>query len=428
MSLGFSGVSNPGLAPLGTVSTTLDRKKSDRVDSGDWEVAAELEAVSERLVRTFEELSLIHDLSCNLDIQHDRRSHCRAALNQIARCVPARTIAIVLNEHCEFDLCASQQTAVGTAPPLLTNRIAHPEVDVIQVGEELSSDLIVKIVTELGLNGSKVQNHPLRCAPSIDRVASVAMQQGANYYSRLIAIGPNSVSEFGTIEVQLMESIAMILKGHLDIHRQFEQMRQMFEGTVRSLVSAIDAKDQYTCGHSSRVSELAESLAQDMGMSPSEVETVRMAGLLHDIGKIGVSDAVLRKPGRLNDAEFDEIKKHPELGYRILSGVRQFAGILPGVRFHHESWDGSGYPQGLAGEQIPLIARVLAVADAFDAMTSTRPYRNGMPIEQVEGIFREGSGKQWDAKVVENLLANRGRMIRIMNSQFTGNQSTVDAG
>jgi len=144
-----------------------------------------------------------------------------------------------------------------------------------------------------------------------------------------------------------------------------------------------------------------------------------MSGLLHDIGKIGVSDAVLRKPGRLNDAEFDEIKRHPELGYRILCGVQQFADILPGVRFHHESWNGRGYPQGLAGEKIPLIARVLAVADSFDAMTSTRPYRNGMPIEQVERIFREGAGRQWDPNIVGLLLKDRQRMIRMMHHQST---------
>lgn len=383
---------------------------------------SELQVMSERLARTFEELSLIHDLSCNLDISHDRTSHCREALAKVAGCVPASTIAIVLREtETKRDTTQQAQRTTeqpGTAPPMIVNFSERPTAEVIQCGKPLDPEVIFKIADELGGGTSKVHNYPLRCAPEIQRTASVPMQETDNYCSRLLAISQTSDDEFGTIEVQLMESVAMILRGHLEIHRQFEQMREMFEGTVRALVSAIDAKDPYTCGHSSRVSEMAECLAADFGMTPHEIETVRMAGLLHDIGKIGVSDAVLRKPGRLNDSEFDEIKKHPELGYRILSGVQQFAEILPGVRFHHESWDGRGYPQGLAGEKIPLIARVLAVADAFDAMTSTRPYRNGMPIGQVEGIFREGAGKQWDAEIVGLLLKDRQRMIRMMHHQF----------
>lgn len=419
--LSFSMPQSPanGVSPyaLGNLPRQLQTTSPDTLE-------CELEAMSERLSRTFEELSLIHDLSCNLDIASDRTSHCQQALHKVAGCVSASTIAIVFREKPNCGSLSSlsnnpkSTSGVGAAPPVVIDSTERPEAEIIQCGRHLDPEVILRIEEELGIGTSKVHNFSLRCAPEINRVASVPMQEAGSHSSRLLAIGQTPLEEFGTVEVQLMESVAMILRGHLEIHRQFEQMRQMFEGTVRALVSAIDAKDPYTCGHSSRVSEMAECLAADIGMSPHEIETVRMAGLLHDIGKIGVSDAVLRKPGRLNDAEFDEIKKHPELGYRILCGVRQFADILPGVRFHHEAWDGRGYPQGLAGEKIPLIARVLAVADAFDAMTSTRPYRNGMPIEQVEGIFREGAGKQWDAKVVELLLSNRPRMIRMMHHQF----------
>jgi HD-GYP domain-containing protein (c-di-GMP phosphodiesterase class II) len=130
-----------------------------------------------------------------------------------------------------------------------------------------------------------------------------------------------------------------------------------------------------------------------------------MAGILHDIGKIGVEDSVLRKPGKLTEAEFEQIKQHPVLGYEILRGIRPFRTILPAVRHHHESWDGSGYPDGLTGEKIPRDAQVLAVADAFDAMTSDRPYRDGMQLEKVISIFRKGRGTQWADDVVDVLLA-----------------------
>jgi HD-GYP domain-containing protein (c-di-GMP phosphodiesterase class II) len=125
-----------------------------------------------------------------------------------------------------------------------------------------------------------------------------------------------------------------------------------------------------------------------------------MAGLVHDIGKIGIADSVLRKPGRLTEAEFEHIKLHPELGYKILKDIKQLSDVLPVVLHHHEQWDGRGYPHGLAGEQIPFLARICAVADAYDAMSSDRPYRKGMPEEKVVRIFKEGAGSQWDADVV----------------------------
>jgi HD-GYP domain-containing protein (c-di-GMP phosphodiesterase class II) len=131
------------------------------------------------------------------------------------------------------------------------------------------------------------------------------------------------------------------------------------------------------------------------------LHTIYMAGLLHDIGKIGIDDAVLRKPGKLTEAEFDHIKQHPELGYRILADMHELADVLPAVLHHHEQWDGKGYPFKLAGEQIPLIARILAVADAYDAMSSDRPYRRGMPLERVEELFQLGSFQQWDGEVIK---------------------------
>jgi len=139
---------------------------------------------------------------------------------------------------------------------------------------------------------------------------------------------------------------------------------------------------------------------------------LQLAGILHDIGKIGIDDSVLKKPGALTDEEFDQIKRHPVLGYEILKGIRPFRHILPAVRHHHESWDGRGYPDGLSGDNIPRAAQILAVADSFDAMVSDRPYRRGMPLDKVRKIFREGRGKQWASDVVDALLSNEELMIR----------------
>jgi HD-GYP domain-containing protein (c-di-GMP phosphodiesterase class II) len=180
----------------------------------------------------------------------------------------------------------------------------------------------------------------------------------------------------------------------------YRQQSDLMANLIRALVSAIDAKDPYTSGHSERVARIAVRIALEMRCKAKLLNTIYMAGLLHDVGKIGINDAVLRKTGRLSEAEFEHIKIHPAMGHRILNDVRQLADVLPAVLHHHEQWDGRGYPHGLREHEIPQTARILAIADAYDAMTSDRPYRKGMPLEKVHEIFREGSGKQWDPEVM----------------------------
>jgi HD-GYP domain-containing protein (c-di-GMP phosphodiesterase class II) len=154
-----------------------------------------------------------------------------------------------------------------------------------------------------------------------------------------------------------------------------------------------------------------------LGCDVDILNTIYLSGLLHDIGKIGIDDTVLRKPGKLTHEEYEHIKKHPELGYNILKDIRQIKDALPAVLYHHEAWDGGGYPDGLAGEDIPFLARILAVADAFDAMGSDRSYRKGMSDDRVDQILREGAGQQWDTRVVEAFFAIRDEMREIVNRQ-----------
>jgi putative nucleotidyltransferase with HDIG domain len=170
---------------------------------------------------------------------------------------------------------------------------------------------------------------------------------------------------------------------------------------VESLANALDARDRYTAGHSDRVSELACATATALGVTPGEVEKIRIGALLHDIGKIGIADAVLQKTGKLTVEEFALIKQHPEIGRRILEGVQGFAPYLAAVELHHENWDGTGYPRGQAGEETPLAARIIHVSDAYDAMTTDRPYRLGMSHERALSILREFAGSQFDPGVVE---------------------------
>jgi HD-GYP domain-containing protein (c-di-GMP phosphodiesterase class II) len=171
--------------------------------------------------------------------------------------------------------------------------------------------------------------------------------------------------------------------------------------TVTALAAAVDAKDAYTQGHSDRVARYAVALGRTMGLDAPDLERLELAGLLHDVGKIGVPDGILTKGERLTDAEFAIIKEHPVTGERLLAGLTYLPkDILPAVRHHHERWDGRGYPDGLAGAALPLDAAILGAADAFDAMTSTRTYRKALLHREAARRIREGSGTQFAPHVV----------------------------
>jgi len=217
----------------------------------------------------------------------------------------------------------------------------------------------------------------------------------------VLLLGDTEAGKFARGETFTIEKIASQMAVALENARLYEDMRSLFINTVASLANAIDAKSPWTKGHSERVMHIAARIAKEMGLSELEVERVRLGGLLHDIGKIGVIEAVLEKPAVLSDDEFPPLRAHPEKGVAILSPIAQLNDILPAILHHHERYDGGGYPTGLKGEEIPLAARIVAVADSFDAMVSERPYKKGYSIGEAIAELRRGAGDQFDPKVVE---------------------------
>ena len=189
-----------------------------------------------------------------------------------------------------------------------------------------------------------------------------------------------------------------------ELKRQFDQLEAFSLGTLEALARAIDAKSHWTAGHSNRVTDLAVAIAIEMKLPADEIEQLRHGGLVHDIGKLGTPAAILDKPGRLTDEEMAVMRQHTTVGAHILEPLVGFGPLLPIVRHHHERWDGGGYPDGLAGEAIERTARVLAVADVFDALQSDRPYRSGMPLPEVVAIIRAGAGRHFDPVAVEAFL------------------------
>jgi HD-GYP domain-containing protein (c-di-GMP phosphodiesterase class II) len=194
-----------------------------------------------------------------------------------------------------------------------------------------------------------------------------------------------------------------------DLKRAAEENRELFMGSIQMLAGAVDEKDPYTRGHSDRVTRYSLLIAKEMAQSDEFIETLRISAQLHDVGKIGIEDHILKKPGALTEEEFEVMKTHTTKGANILRPVTQLTEMLPGIELHHEALDGRGYPYGLQGDQIPLLARVIAVADTFDALTTNRPYQQAHTPEQALQIIRNLAGKRLDPQAVEALLAVYGR-------------------
>ena len=208
--------------------------------------------------------------------------------------------------------------------------------------------------------------------------------------------------------ITLNENMESAKQREIETHLEARlQEKAMFEQTAEALANAIDAKDRYTRGHSARVAMYSRMIAEKAGFTEEECEQVYYAALLHDVGKIGIHEDIINKVGKLTDEEFNEIKMHPVYGNQILSGIKQSPYLCIGAHYHHERYDGKGYPVGLAGEDIPVYARIISVADAYDAMTSMRSYREPMPPEKVREELTRGMGTQFDpayAKIMLELM------------------------
>ena len=361
----------------------------------------EVDSLSLHLSTTYEEISLLYRLTQKLKISSKEDDLARLAVEWLSEVVPAESLVIQL---------------VPTSPLSTVTLDARTEPLLITYGPQLvDCDGFTRLVEQLGLNETLrpcVTNQPFTgkvdwAFPNIMELIVVPLCEGSNVFGWLAAFNHSAGGEFGTVEASLLSSVGAILgihSGNTDLYRQ---QADFLAGMVRALTSAIDAKDPYTCGHSDRVARVAMRLAEEVGLSAEEINTIYLSGLLHDVGKIGIDDNVLRKPGALTAAEYEHIKTHAEIGHRILRDIKKLDPVLPVVLHHHEQWDGKGYPHGLKGEETPLLARIVAVADAFDAMGSDRPYRQGMPEENLDAILRAGAGKQWDALVVDAFFRAR---------------------
>jgi len=213
-----------------------------------------------------------------------------------------------------------------------------------------------------------------------------------------------NITEIGTLG-ETFNAMSDNLEEHIaKLAKAAEENRELFVGTVKALAAAIDGKDRYTRGHSERVCRVSVAIGQRLGMGEEELETLRISALLHDVGKIAIDDSILKKPAALTNEEYEIMKTHPKAGFKIMSQIPAMKDFLPGMYMHHEMVNGQGYPQGLKGEEIPLQAKIVSVADTFDAMTIDRPYSKGMTLQDALDRIRSFVGTRYDGKVVEALV------------------------
>ena len=233
-------------------------------------------------------------------------------------------------------------------------------------------------------------------------VESTRAMSRAEFHERVVVRGAAEVRELA----ETFNHMANDIEQYVERLRQAAtENRELFLGSIKMLAAAIDEKDPYTRGHSNRVAKYSMIIGDKLGMSAAELDRLRISALLHDVGKIGVDDRVLKKPGKLTDEEFDLMKQHPTKGANIMRPVAQLRDVLPGIELHHERMDGAGYPYGLQGDQIPMMARIIAVADTLDAITTNRPYQSAMDIEFAINRIRSLAITKFDVQVVDALEA-----------------------
>ncbi len=274
-------------------------------------------------------------------------------------------------------------------------------------------DLILLDIKMPGLNGFETMELLKAQMPAADSIPVIFLTADENQESETMGLKLGAmdfikkpfVPEVLVLRVRhTIELVRLQRDLAAEVERKSKENESLSLHVVQTLAEAIDAKDPYTNGHSGRVAEYAREIARRCGYTQARQDEIYMMGLLHDVGKIGIPDAVINKPGRLTDEEFAQIKNHPVMGSRILGKIREMPKLSVGARWHHERYDGTGYPDGLAGTEILEEARIIAVADAYDAMTSSRSYRAVLPQERVRAEIEKGKGTQFDPVFADIML------------------------
>ena len=387
----------------------------------------QIEMVSTELARVYEELVLLHKLSTNMRVTEADSNYLQMACDSLTEIVYVEGIAILL----EKTVGNEQRFVVAAGSGLIdidehiSESLYNRLTDEINIGKEalLDSEVDSPFKYEWPENVKSLIAVPMCGKDKGDSGFTNRTQNGNYIIGFMVAINRIGKEDFDSTDVKLFDSVAGSCAVFIENRRLFKDINELFFGSLKALTRSIDAKDNYTHGHSERVAFISRWIAeklneQDM-LEDEQLHRIYLAGLLHDIGKIGIDEALLRKNGKLTDEEYARIKTHPTIGAGILQEIKQMRDIVPGVLCHHERMDGKGYPDGLCGEQIPLIGKIVGLADSFDAMTSRRTYRDAIPVDKALIEIEKNLGKQFDEKIGRAFLdSNIEQLWEILKDGF----------
>jgi HD-GYP domain-containing protein (c-di-GMP phosphodiesterase class II) len=351
----------------------------------------ELDSLSGQLANTYEELSLIYQISGGMRINRRANDFFKQACLDVLEVMGVQGMGVALSGD-----------AAQRQEPVLYGPLSLPPGTVHRLADELMPVLFHR-KSPLLINDLAKDKTFHWLSEHSKHLLAVPLQRQDQVLGCLFALDKIH-GDFDSQDSKLLNSIANESAIYLENAMLFDDVHGLMMGLLHSLTSAVDAKDAYTCGHSERVAAISKQLTLEAGLPDALAERVYMAGLLHDVGKIGVPESVLQKTGRLTPEEFEQMKRHPQIGARILRDVKQISDLIPGVLHHHERFDGQGYPNGLTGENIPIMGRIICLADCFDAMTSNRTYRKALPLEVALTEIRRCSGTQFDPVLTESFL------------------------
>lgn len=360
------------------------------------EIEAEMQGILAKAQRYTEQLELLMEFSSILNSSLDSMRVSELAMKCTCKLLDCEGAMLYLVDQAKNEL--QFEAIVGKVSPHQLNECKITINSNSSAGQAaLTKETVVQNASFP--KGKRKDRNPgstktLLCVPIVARGKVLGVLQAID----------SKRSHFDAADVRLLESLAHQVSHSLENAQLYESLKNQFIETAMAMASAIDAKDKYTGGHTKRVSQFSQLIAKHMGLTREEIEEVRLSAILHDIGKIGIEDQILKKESPLTKEEWERMKAHPQLGYQILKPVKNLQKISDGLRFHHERMDGHGYPLGLRGQEIPLIARIISVADTFDAMTSDRPYRKGLSYDDAFEEILRCRGTQFDEKVVDAFI------------------------
>ncbi len=367
----------------------------NKCDISTSESELEITALSEQLMISYEELTLIYKLSEQLQNRKQFSELFQECADDLRELIYFDSLFLFVKSSSKansitltagnIQLTDEIIKSVGTyllnhhqhqhklEPILLTDLSAHP--DLVSIFKTIAINLLSWPIT---INNKKV--------------------------GTLAILKRSAGEEFDSADTKMIATIARHISWFLENRMLINNLEELLMGLLSSLVNAIDAKDPYTRGHSQRVALIAMKIAQTLKFSQDECDRIYLAGLLHDIGKIGINDSILGKPGKLTNEEFKTMQSHTLVGAKIISALKQFKPVIPGVLYHHERYDGKGYPEGLSGKQIPIMGMIVGLADCFDAITSDRTYHKAMSFQQALHEIRNNAKGSFDPEIIAGLI------------------------